>query len=159
MDHVFVLPLSFEWNLQHFHLVAQHFSLHRTTTWWLRTWYYQSKCRPHVPIRLYAHHGPILHRLAAIQNAADNRQTDRWHSHRQHESRQMTVNKISDKELTFCGRNKQKVPAIVGSAAWSFELNQEIWFNLKFLKVYSESILSSLHRLKLFITLDLVTVQ
>ena len=37
MDILVVLPLSFEINLQHFHLVAQQLSLRRSTAWWLRS--------------------------------------------------------------------------------------------------------------------------
>ena len=43
---------------------------------WGQKWY-QSKSCPHIPIQLYTHHRPILHRLATIHNAAD-RQTERW---------------------------------------------------------------------------------
>ena len=41
MDILVVLPVSFERNLQHFHLVAQRLSVHRTTTWWFRSAGYQ----------------------------------------------------------------------------------------------------------------------
>ena len=35
-----------------------------------RKWY-QSKCRPHIPICLYMHHRHILHRLATTHNISD----------------------------------------------------------------------------------------
>ena len=39
---------------------------------------YQSKSRPHIPIRpLYTHYMPILHRLDTMHNAADRGRTDR----------------------------------------------------------------------------------
>ena len=43
-----VLPLSFERNLQDFHLVSQRWSLYYTTTWWL----YSSSCWCSILLRL-----------------------------------------------------------------------------------------------------------
>ena len=37
-----------------------------------RKWY-QSKCRPHIPTDFCTHYTTILHRLATIHNAADDR--------------------------------------------------------------------------------------
>ena len=53
MDIRTALPLSFERNVRHFHLLTQRLSLHRTTTWWLHS--AGSRCCIHLRLAI-GHH-------------------------------------------------------------------------------------------------------